>query len=48
MMDAQQRFWCKVEKKGEDEYWEWKAQKYKNGYGIFKVNNKRWKEAMYD
>ena len=41
MVDVETRFWNKVSVCDPDACWEWKAQKYKNGYGIFKVNNKR-------
>lgn len=36
----EERFWAKVDKKGEDECWEWKAGKYKFGYGEFSYNGK--------
>lgn len=29
------RFWAKVDKRGPDECWEWKASKFYNGYGHF-------------
>lgn len=35
-----ERFWSKVDKKGEDECWEWKASKSKSGYGDFWLNGK--------
>lgn len=33
-------FWKKVDKKGEDECWEWVASKNNHGYGQFKINKK--------
>ena len=35
------RFWTKVDKKGEDECWNWTASKKDNGYGTFRINNKK-------
>lgn len=32
------RFWSKVDKKSNDECWEWKAVRDKNGYGTFKLD----------
>jgi hypothetical protein len=32
---AEERFWSKVEKSSPSECWEWKASRYKHGYGIF-------------
>lgn len=32
-----ERFWAKVDKRGEDECWEWKAGKNRKGYGTFHV-----------
>jgi hypothetical protein len=37
----EQRFWKKVNKKGEDECWEWLAIKDKKGYGLFKTATSR-------
>lgn len=33
------RFWSHVDKKSEDECWEWTAGKIKDGYGIFNASN---------
>src|ERR1044072_2899631 len=35
------RFWSKVDKKGEDECWEWKGYRKPNGYGQFKKDRKK-------
>lgn len=35
------RFWAKVDKRGQDECWEWQACK-KNGYGAVTINGKRY------
>ncbi len=34
------RFWRKVDKKGDDECWEWKASFRNAGYGAFKIGDK--------
>ena len=34
------RFWSKVDTKGSNECWEWQAAKHRQGYGIFKFDNK--------
>jgi hypothetical protein len=34
------RFWDKVDKRGEDDCWEWTATKIHNGYGHFKLNGR--------
>lgn len=39
-LPQKERFWVKVEKCREDECWEWKARKNKDGYGRFKYNGK--------
>jgi len=39
-MTLEQRFWSKVDIKGPNECWEWKASCYKEGYGKFKYENK--------
>lgn len=36
----EERFWPKVQKKGEDECWEWQAGKNKNGYGRFRIGSR--------
>ena len=33
-----ERFWSKVDKRGDDECWEWKANKDRYGYGILSVH----------
>jgi len=38
-----ERFWKKVDIKGEDECWEWMAGKFKSGYGIFRIDKKLYK-----
>ncbi len=38
--DLEKRFWSKVNIKGEDECWEWKAGKVPDGYGTFRLNHK--------
>jgi len=35
------RFWSKVDKRGPDECWEWKAGKFNNGYGAFNLPDNR-------
>ena len=35
---AKKRFWVKVDKRGEDECWEWKASRHPKGYGMFRFN----------
>jgi len=37
----EQRFWEKVDIRGEDECWNWKAYKNKAGYGRFQLNQKQ-------
>ena len=34
-MSLSERFWSKVDVRGEDECWEWKASRNRNGYGSF-------------
>jgi hypothetical protein len=36
------RFWAKVNKKGPEDCWEWKASKRSKGYGQLTVNGERW------
>ena len=36
----EERFWPKVDKRGEDECWEWKATKTRGGYGSFGLGSK--------
>ncbi len=36
-----ERFWSKVEKKSDNECWEWRSSKTRGGYGCFRVNNKQ-------
>ena len=38
--DILERFWAKVEKKGPEECWEWKASKTKRGYGQIRIEGK--------
>ena len=38
--DVKQRFWSKVDVRGEDECWEWLNATYINGYGAFRFNGK--------
>ena len=33
-----ERFWAKVEKRGDDQCWDWKASQNRNGYGFFKAD----------
>ncbi len=40
MLNWEQRFWNKVDKRGPDECWLWKATISKNGYGSFKLAGK--------
>ena len=35
------RFWCKVDRRGPDECWEWTASRSGNGYGIFWLGGKQ-------
>lgn len=37
-----ERFWSKVDVKGEDECWEWKKCKDKDGYGQYQINKKKY------
>lgn len=37
------RFWSKVDIKGEDDCWNWKAGKFSSGYGEFKLKGKNLK-----
>ena len=43
MIDSkvQQRFWSKVDIRGENECWEFKTGKSKNGYGTFRISPKQ-------
>jgi hypothetical protein len=34
------RFWAKVDKRGPDECWEWKARRDRDGYGVFWYDGK--------
>jgi len=36
----EERFWSKVDVRGPDECWPWRAARYENGYGQFYVGNK--------
>lgn len=38
--EQSKRFWAKVNKKADDECWEWLAGKNSRGYGAFKLNKK--------
>ncbi len=38
--EQSKRFWVKVNKKADDECWEWLAGKNSRGYGAFKLNKK--------
>ena len=35
-----ERFWAKVEKKGENDCWEWTAAKNEKGYGLIRIEGK--------
>lgn len=35
MSNVSERFWSKVDRRGDDECWEWTAHRNKNGYGSF-------------
>ncbi len=39
-VEIEKRFWSKVEKRGEDDCWEWKAHRSKKGYGQFQFANR--------
>lgn len=39
-MTVEERFWSKVDKKNEDECWNWIGAGRGNGYGAFKLNRK--------
>ena len=39
------RFWSKVDKKGEDECWNWIARKNQKGYGVFNLEHPRHDET---
>jgi len=41
MKSVEDRFWSKVDKRGPDECWEWKAGCVSNGYGRFRFNGKK-------
>lgn len=41
MESAMRRFWGKVEKKSDDECWEWKGAKLSHGYGAFNIGVRR-------
>lgn len=36
----EKRYWAKVDKRNEDECWEWQGAKYRKGYGQIRVNGK--------
>lgn len=38
-----ERFWEKVDIRGEDDCWNWMASKNKTGYGYFGIKGKNWK-----
>lgn len=38
---VEERFWAKVDKRGPDECWEWKAGRQTYGYGIFTISRGR-------
>ncbi len=38
-MTVEQRFWKKVDVRGQDDCWEWKASRHPKGYGQFKYDN---------
>src|SRR5437660_11545344 len=42
------RFWSKVDKKGEDECWPWKAGKNNRGYGVFALEHPHHNERVVD
>jgi hypothetical protein len=43
----EQRFWNKVDKRGEDDCWEWIGSKDRDGYGHIKIKNKMWVSSRF-
>lgn len=39
-ISLEERFWVKVDKKGENECWKWKGAKGNHGYGLIRYNGK--------
>lgn len=37
----EQRFWAKVDRRGPNDCWEWRASKFRTGYGAFKTHRDR-------
>lgn len=46
-MNVNERFWIKVDKKKEDECWNWTASKNQEGYGQFKIDDKMVKSHRF-
>lgn len=45
--DAVDRFWSKVDRRGDDECWPWLGGVDRDGYGYFKVGGRMWRAQRY-
>lgn len=44
--EVEERFWSKVDAKGDDECWLWKAAKDSEGYGVFSIGARNYKSNI--